>query len=175
MPGEKAKGRKTKYDPEITPRLAEGYAMEGFTDAEIADKMGIALSTFYKWQKQFSEFSESLKKGKEPVNAELKMGMVKTALGYFVDEEQTVTILDVETRKPVSYKKVNTRKYVAPSPTMQIFLAKNRMPGLFKDVNRHELTGKDGESIFPTIAELMMEDEEEAEDGEREGGVQEED
>ena len=155
-------GRKLQYDPDVMPKLAESYAMEGFIDEQIAEKLGIGVSTLYKWQNQFSEFKEALKRGKEPVNAELKMAMVKAALGYFVDEEQTVTFLDVKTRQPKSFKKTTIKRYVPPSTTMQIFLAKNRMPEQFRDVNRYELTGKDGTPVAissaPDLSRLSEEE-----------------
>ena len=140
-------GRKSKYDADVMPKLVNSYAMEGFSDAQIAEKLGIAVSTFYDYLNKYPEFAEALKNGKEPVNADLKMAMMKTAMGYFVDEEQTVTILDVVTREPKSFRKTTTKRYVPPSATMQIFLAKCRMPDQYHDVNRYELTGKDGEPL----------------------------
>lgn len=155
-------GRNPKYDPDVMPKLAEGYAMDGCIDVQIAERLGIGVSSFYKWQKKFPEFREAVKRGKEPVNADLKMAMVKSALGYFVDEEQTVTFLDVKTRQPKAFKKIMTKKYVPPSTTMQIFLAKNRMPELFRDVKRYELTGKDGAPVAvsssPDLSRLSEEE-----------------
>jgi len=144
---EKKVGRKAKYDPEVTPKLAESYAMDGFSDKQIAEKLGIAECTIYDWANRHPEFSEALKRGKEPVNAELKIAMMKTAMGYYVDEEETVTILDVNTRTPTSYKKTTRKKYIPPNGTLQIFLSKNRMPEQFRDVNKHEISGLNGQPI----------------------------
>ncbi|MBR1603246.1 MAG: helix-turn-helix domain-containing protein [Synergistaceae bacterium] len=144
------KGKKTRYDPDITPKLAESYAMEGYSDDQIALKLGIHRSSFYDWQKLYPELRAAVKRGKEPVNAEIKMAMIKSATGYYVEEEQTVAILDVKTRQPKSFKKTTTKKFIPPSPTTQIFLAKNRMPELFRDVNRYEITGRDGAPVAVT-------------------------
>ena len=46
-------GRKSKYDPLMTPSLAEEYAREILTDAQIAAKLGISHTTFMDWQKKY--------------------------------------------------------------------------------------------------------------------------
>ena len=129
MPG----GRKPKYDPDVTPKLAEEYARNGFGDGQIANQLGIATGTIYEWCNKYPEFSSALKRGREPANIELKQAMLKAAQGYYVDEEETVAILDVKTKEPKSFRKTTRKKYIAPSPTMQIFLAKNRMPEKYRD------------------------------------------
>ena len=144
------KGKKTRYDPDITPKLAESYAMEGYSDDQISLKLGIHRSSFYDWQAKYPELRAAVKRGKEPVNAEIKMAMIKSATGYYVEEEQTVEILDVKTKQVKGFKKTITKKFIAPSPTTQIFLAKNRMPELFRDVNRYEITGRDGAPVAVT-------------------------
>ena len=146
-------GRKNKYDPDVTPKLVEDYAKEGYGDLQIAEILGINKSTFYAWLQKHEELKDALKKGREPANLELKLAMMKAAQGYYVEEEETVAILDVETRQPKSFRKTTRKKYIAPSPTMQIFLAKNRMPDEFKDVNKQEVDLK-GEM---TLADLMKE------------------
>ena len=40
-------------------------------------------------------------------------------------------------------------KQVAPDVTAQIFWLKNRNNKRWKDVKRQEITGKDGENLFP--------------------------
>lgn len=140
-------GRSTKYKPDSTPKLVEAYAMDGYSDKQIAEILGIGRSTFYEWATKYPEFSEALQRGKEAVNAELKIAMMKTAMGYFVEEEETVAILDVKTSSPTSYKKTTRKKYVPPNGTLQIFLSKNRMPEQFRDVNKHEISGPNGQPL----------------------------
>ena len=149
-------GRKSKYDPLTTPALAEEYASELLTDAQIALKLGIHISTFIDWQKKHIEFSEAIKRGKSASNAELVKAMQKTAEGYYVEEEETVVYLDKD-KQPKSYSKTVKKRYIPPSTTTQIFLAKNRMPDEFHDVNRHEVN-MSGQLKVSTLAELMMEE-----------------
>ena len=149
-------GRKGKYDPKATPYLAEQYASEILTDAQIAAKLGIHISTFIDWQKKYSEFSEAIKRGKAVSNVALVKSMQKTAAGYDVEEEETTVILDKD-KQPKSYRKTTCKRHIPPNPTMQIFLAKNRMPDEFRDVNRHEVDMK-GQLQVTTLADLMMEE-----------------
>ena len=149
-------GRKGKYDPEVTPQLAEQYASEILTDAQIATKLGISYETFRQWQNKHIAFSEAIKRGKAVSNVALVKAMQKTAAGYDVEEEETTVILDKD-KQPKSYRKTSRKRHIPPNPTMQIFLAKNRMPEEFRDVNRHEVDLR-GQLQVTTLADLMMEE-----------------
>ncbi len=149
-------GRKSKYDPLTTPSLAEDYAKELLTDAQIGAKLGISHETFYQWQKKYVEFSEAIKRGKAVSNVKLLQAMQKTAEGYTVEEEVTVIHLDKD-KQPKSYDRIVKKRYIPPSTTTQIFLAKNRMPEDFRDVNRHEVDLR-GQIKVNTLADLMMEE-----------------
>lgn len=149
-------GRKSKYDPLSTPALAEKYASEILTDAQIAAKLGISHETFCQWKRKYIEFSEALKRGKAVSNVALVKAMQKSAEGYFVEEEETVINLDKD-KNPKSYNKIVKKRYIPPATTTQIFLAKNRMPEDFRDVNKHEVDLR-GELKVSTLADLMMEE-----------------
>ena len=60
--------------------LVEGWARDGLTDKQIANNLNISEDTFYEYKKRYSEFSESLKKGKEIVDYEVENALLKTAL-----------------------------------------------------------------------------------------------
>lgn len=158
-------GRKSKYDPETTPRLAEEYASELLTDAQISAKLGIHHDTFYTWQKKYPEFAAAIKRGKAASNEKLLKVMEKTAEGYYVEEEETVVYLDRE-KQPKSYSKTVKKRYIPPSTTTQIFLAKNRMPEDFRDRREVDLQGCLNVS---TLADLMMEEYKNDAQGEPEG------
>jgi len=59
---------KSKYDPESFTALAEGHAREGLIDKEPAAKLGGGEDSFPERLKRHSEFSESIKRGKAPVD-----------------------------------------------------------------------------------------------------------
>ena len=111
--------RRSKYDPETFPGLAEGWAREGLTDEQIARKLGVALSTFYAYQKQHPEFVESLKRGKAPVDFQVESALLKRALGYDVEE--------------ISQQGKRRVKHIPPDVTACIFWLKNRKPAEWRD------------------------------------------
>lgn len=149
-------GRRRKYDPETMPAKAEEYAKSGYLDKQIAEKFGIRATTFCAWLNKYPELQESLKKGREAANVELKQAMLKTAAGYDVEETETTVILDKD-KNPKGYRKTTRKRHIPPSTTMQIFLAKNRMPDEFQDVNRQKVELQ-GSLKVNTLAELMMQE-----------------
>lgn len=132
---------KAKYE-DTFPLLAEGYAREGLTDKQIAKNLGIALSSFYEYQKQHSEFMDALKRGKAPVDIEVENALLKRARGYEI-EEVTVEYKpgkDGEDKaKPTSIKKV--KRQVLPDPTSMIFWLKNRLRKKWRDDRALMLSG----------------------------------
>lgn len=75
-------GRKSKYESFKDNKgliLVEGWARDGLSDVQIAKNLGISLSTFYKWKKDFSEFSESIKRSKEIADYEVENALFKKA------------------------------------------------------------------------------------------------
>lgn len=119
-----------KYQQWLEPEgllLIEGWARDGLTDEQIAHNMGIAESTLYEWKKQFPEFSESLKRGKEVVDRMVENALLKRALGYEYQEQKIVV-------SEKDGKRVETTiKQVIPDVTAQIFWLKNRKPDEWRD------------------------------------------
>ena len=112
--------------------------MEGLIDDEIADRMGIVRSTFYKWKKEKKEFSDAIKMGKEPADAQVKASLFKRANGYTYEEKQVEVRMDKEGNQ-LPARIVTTEKTMAPDVTAQIFWLKNRKPADWMD--KHEVTG----------------------------------
>lgn len=75
-------GRPGKYETHVLPRLneVEDWCRNGATNAEIADRLGIAMSSFCEYQKEFLEFSEVLKKTKDFVDGQVENALLKAAL-----------------------------------------------------------------------------------------------
>lgn len=80
--------------------LVEGWARDGLTDIQIAEKLGISQDTFYKYKKKYPEFSESLKKGKEIVDYEVENALLQSALKGNV----TAQIFWLKNRKPKEWR-----------------------------------------------------------------------
>lgn len=127
-------GRKGQYADWLTDDgllRIEGWARSGLTDAQIAHNIGINVATLYKWQNQFNEISNALKRGKRPVDDEVENALLKSALGF--EFEETVTEItegmDGSQRKTIKRYK----RYSPPSTTAQIFWLKNRRPDKWRD------------------------------------------
>ena len=136
-------GRSPKYYADVHPIWASSLAMDGYTDKEIAQKMGISKSTLNNWKKIYPEFMDSLKKGKEPADAEVEQSLFKAAKGYEIEEKKVV--IDQESKKAIRIE--TTVRHVPPNVTAAIFWLKNRRPDKWRDVNKIEHTGKDGQSL----------------------------
>jgi len=69
---------------EITKELckkAEALAAQGLTSSQIASVLGMGESTLYEKQKEFTEFSESIKKGRDKGIASITNALFTTARG----------------------------------------------------------------------------------------------
>ena len=57
-----------KYGWDEKLEVIEGWARDGLTDEQIAEKMGIGIRTLYDYKEKYPLFSQALKKGKEVVD-----------------------------------------------------------------------------------------------------------
>ena len=100
------KGRKSKYDTHVAPRLQEieWWCREGLTEIEICKRLDVAESTFNNYKREFSELMESLKKGKEIADYQVEDALFKRAVGYEYTErtakvvERDPEVVEVERR-----------------------------------------------------------------------------
>lgn len=128
---------KGKYQQWLEPDnllLLQAWARDGFTDEQIATKIGISKQTFYDWKKKYPDFSDALKKGKEIVDIQVENALLKRALGYEYVEYSEECSED-------GIKKKKTVKHVIPDTTAQIFWLKNRRPDLWRDKRDLEMSG----------------------------------
>ncbi len=127
-------GRKGKFQEWLTPDgliVLEGLARDGLTDEQISQKIGIGTTTFYRWQEQFREIRDAIKKGKAPVDVQVENALLKRALGY--EYEETITEMEeVSGGKPKKHIRKVT-KHMPPDTTAQIFWLKNRRPDRWRD------------------------------------------
>lgn len=106
--------------------LLQGWARDGLTDEQIAEKMRISRSTLSAWKVKYSDISDTLKKGKEIIDMQVENALLKRALGYEYIEEK----IEVESGKR---KITQTVKQVVPDTTAQIYWLKNRKPEQWRD------------------------------------------
>lgn len=124
------RGRPTKYNPDIHIPVAKGMALLGGNDEQIAAALNIQTSTLYEWKKNYPEFSEALKEGKEVADAKVATSLYKRALGYSFKETAE------ESKPSAAGAKIAHRtitKHIPPDTTAAIFWLKNRQPHLWRD------------------------------------------
>lgn len=126
------KGRKDKWSQlEMDDKLilVEGWARDGLTDDQIAEKLGVGRTTLYKWKREKPDFANALKKGKEVVDREVENALLRAALGYEYEEETVTNKGEV----------VAVRKYQPPNTTAAIFWLKNRKPQEWRDKQEQQI------------------------------------
>ena len=133
-----------KYREWLTPdglKRIEQWAREGLTDEQIAGKIHISSSTFYKWLIDHPEISEAIKKGKAPVDIEVENALLKRALGYdyeeiTTEESEYPTGKFDEDGRPIVRVMTKTKKVtkmVLPDVTAQIYWLNNRRPDRWRN------------------------------------------
>ena len=78
--------------------------------------MGISVETFYKYVKKYPDFSDSLKRGKAPVDIEVENALLKRARGFEYEEtyfEYKDFPKNKEKAKPTLVRKV--KKIIPPN------------------------------------------------------------
>lgn len=59
----------------------EGWARDGLTDEQIADKIPVNVRTLAKWKAKYGQIGHALKKGKEVVDRQVENSLLKRAMG----------------------------------------------------------------------------------------------
>lgn len=123
--------RKTKYDPETFPQVAEAWARRGLNDEQIAYNLGIGKTAFYEYQNRYPEFAEAVKRGKLPANLVMENAFFKKGKGFEYTER---TVESVQKDGSVEIRNIKTTtKYFPPDTAAAFIWLKNREPDLWKD------------------------------------------
>ena len=110
----------------------ESWARMGLTDEQIAKNMGVNKTTLYDWIKKFPDISNSIKKGKAPIDFEVENALFKRAIGYEYEEIETI-IEEIDGKQRKRIKKI--KKVALPETSAMIFWLKNRKPEQWRKLN----------------------------------------
>ena len=93
---------KSKYFTHVEPKLEliEGWARDGLTDEQIYNNLGISKDTFYKYIKQYTDFSDALKKGKDIIDYQVEKALLSKAL----KGDTTAIIFWLKNRRPDKWR-----------------------------------------------------------------------
>lgn len=144
-----AGGRPSKYKPEYADQ-AKKLCMLGMTDKEMASFFGVAESTFNLWKTVHPEFSESLKGGKDLVDAEVAAKLFHRAMGYEHEDVHVSNFQGVITVTPLV-------KHYPPDTTAAIFWLKNRQPQRWRDKPDESGEGENAQPV-PVRIEVTVKD-----------------
>lgn len=126
----------TEWLEEDNLMLLECWARDGYTFQDIANRIGISISTLRMWRGKYPEIDNALKKGREIIDYKVENALLKSALGYKTKEVKVITTIRhgevVETVKEV------TDKEQAPNVSAIQCWLYNRLPNKWKK-NRDNL------------------------------------
>lgn len=159
--------RKSKADEWLTPDgllRVKGWARDGLTDEQIAEKMHISPSTFYSWQSKFPEFSETISAGKAPVDEIAVDSLFKSVTGYYVTVKEPIKLKtkkqlkDKGTIEEEHIEYVDRQIYIPGNVNAQIYWTKNRKPRQWKDRPVDVAAGADeSREVDPLTAAITAE------------------
>jgi hypothetical protein len=159
-------GRPRSYKPEFAHQAKVACKEGGFTDLKLALLFKVSKSTINNWKKDFPEFLDSIKEGKDFFDTtHVEKSFLKRAIGYRYTEnhQELIWVDDPKAKQPtkeeeeagekrklkpkyLTVKKI--RKEVVPDSKAAMDWLCNRNPGRWKKLKHVELTGKDGTDLI---------------------------
>lgn len=115
-----------KYDKTFIPRVRD-LCYLGAKTAEIADLLGVTVSTLRKWRDQHPEFDDAWRDGAQHADAMVAAALYKRACGYSTRKWK-------ETKDGMFQEQV----HVAADVGACVFWLTNRQPDLWKNKVEHE-------------------------------------
>jgi len=129
-----------KYNALYHDDWAWSLAAMGATNEEIAEAIGVSVRTIIRWAKEHESFGKALAEGKGVSDAKVVRSLYQRATGYEYTEKKKIVEYDKEGNiKPVKVEE--TKKFVPPDVTAQIFWLKNRQRERWQDRPQDYLQG----------------------------------
>lgn len=118
----------------------EQWVEHNNTDKEIAEKLGIAYSTFRKYKSTNVALKSRIATAKDKKNQEVEKALYKGCVGYYYEEEVATKIKEeclAEDGKTIISKEdvkvVSVKKYKAPDLNAQKYWLNNKEKAKWKD------------------------------------------
>jgi hypothetical protein len=138
-------GRPTDYEPAFC-EVVHNLCVSGSTDFEVAESLGIHVSTLYRWQKIHPEFREALQAGKEICDERVERSLFHRAVGYSFNAVHFTSYEGGVTATPYV-------EHVPPDVGAATLWLTNRQPQKWRSKTEAALTHKsDGPLTFQMIA-----------------------
>ena len=104
--------RKSKYDEYVKPHLKqiEQWKKVGATDEQICEQLSISTTSFYEYQKKYSEFADALKKGKTALVMDLRGELARISFKHTLETKKQYIRQDLETGHKTQYTEITTKE-----------------------------------------------------------------
>lgn len=131
-----------KFHTEKNLLIVKSMVRKGWKNDDIADYIGISRATFYKWQKEHVEFSDTLQEPKEYCIAKVEDAILTRATGIekTIHEKETVTV-EKDGKKTVTTTEKDSVCYCPPDTRAAIFYLTNRAGKDWKQKQQTEIKG----------------------------------
>ncbi len=113
--------------------LLECWARDGYTFQDVANRIGIDISTLKVWRAKYPEIDKALKAGREIIDYKVENALLKSALGYRTKETKVITIM--RHGKVVETQTETIEKEQAPNVSAAQCWLYNRLPKKWKNMN----------------------------------------
>jgi len=129
------------------PDLVRWMARSGLTSLEVARELKISKQTLYVWRAKYPDLADAMDDGRDLADARVEDSLFQRARGISWEEKTFESQWNSATEKfEMGCTKVVT-KFTPPDTGAGCFWLKNRRPDQWRDINRFEHTGKEGEPI----------------------------
>lgn len=113
--------------------LLESWARDGYTIADIANRVGMSERGFRGWMLKYPEIKKAVNNGRELTDYKVENALLKSALGYKTREVHVTAV--IKNGRVVEEKKETIDKEFAPNVSAcQVWLY-NRNPKKWKNMN----------------------------------------
>ena len=156
------RGRTGRYDANLCPAVAWAVAKLGGIEEDVAEALGISLSTLASWKRQRPEFAQALKLGQAYADVLVEDALYRSAVGYEGTETTTTFVLVSADGKPwppgTPVRVEVTRRHAPPDVRSMIHWLTHRRPKVWRKAPDHEQEPPIcGEGLGDAIRELLRE------------------
>lgn len=126
-------GQPTSYKEDYEEQAFK-LCLLGSTDKDLANFFNVCEATINNWKKDYPQFLESIKKGKDEADSKVAASLYNRALGYSHPEDKIFNANGSEMIVP-------TTKHYPPDTAAAIFWLKNRQKESWRDKQETEHSG----------------------------------
>ena len=134
--------------------LISCWARDGYTDTEIAEKMGISLPTFKTYRAKSLELNSAVRDGKDIIDYRVESALLQAALGSTTTELKIIVVYEENEENkaiPIKTIKTKTTKELPPNVLACQTWLFNRQRDKWKRNRDNEITVEEDKSINITI------------------------